>query len=73
MVRATHPDRIRLQTLLARLRDFELRLPQPHEQGVVEAARLMLREEIRDVSQRLLQRDYQRGDGRQAQDEREGG
>jgi hypothetical protein len=53
-------DRERLAHLLTRLRDFDLRLPPPHERGIVEVARMALREEISVLASRLREGSYWR-------------
>ena len=54
------PDHDRLETLLDRLRELELRIPPSHERPIVEVARAALTAEIRGLAGRLARRDYLR-------------
>jgi hypothetical protein len=51
-------DRDRLELMLARLRELELQLPLPHERPILEAARLLLREEVSRIAHALHDLSY---------------
>ena len=53
-------DRERLQMLLMRMRELDLRLPLPHERAIVEVARQALREQLTQLSHRLFDLGYTR-------------
>jgi hypothetical protein len=53
-------DRERLQMLLMRLRELELRLPLPHERAILEVARQSLREQVSLLSHRMFDLGYTR-------------
>ncbi len=54
------PEWNRLQILMNRLHDLELRIPPKHERAILEVARAALREEISSVAHRLGDGDYWR-------------
>jgi hypothetical protein len=54
------PDRERLQMMLVRLRELDLRLPLPHERAIVEVARQALREQVSLLSHGLFDLGYTR-------------
>jgi len=53
-------DQDRLSALMLRLREFELRLPLPHERSVVEVAKAALVEQIERLAHSLHDLDYWR-------------
>ncbi|HEU4418517.1 MAG TPA: hypothetical protein VFT55_06230 [Planctomycetota bacterium] len=50
----------RLQLLMNRLHDLELRLALPHERAILEVARDALQQEIRTLAHRMGEEDYWR-------------
>lgn len=52
------PDLNRLQTLLERLHNLELRIALPHERPILDVARNAVAEQIRMLSQGLARGDY---------------
>ncbi len=54
------PERSRLQLLMDRLHDLELRIGLPHERAILEVARSALHAEIHTLAHRLGERDYWR-------------
>jgi hypothetical protein len=59
-------DRERLQMLLMRMRELELRLPLPHERAILDVARQAVREQLSQLSHSLFDLGYTRAehDGR---------
>ncbi|HEX6810026.1 MAG TPA: hypothetical protein VF384_00260 [Planctomycetota bacterium] len=53
-------ERYRLQILMTRLHDLELRLGVPHERAILEVARTALQQEIRALAHRIGEEDYWR-------------
>ncbi|MGE3173415.1 MAG: hypothetical protein AB7O97_12390 [Planctomycetota bacterium] len=54
------PDLNRLKQLLGRLRELELRLPTPHEEGILEISRMAVREEVTRLAHALHDHSYWR-------------
>ena len=52
------PEHVRMQLLLARLGQLDLQLPAPHERAILEVARQALRDELQQLSHRLLALGY---------------
>ena len=56
------PDLNRLQTLLDRLHNLELRIPLAHERPILDVARAAVAEQISTLSQGLTRGDYLRSE-----------